>query len=233
MTRARPTWLNVLLLAASAAVFVTFLFLGTWQVKRLAWKVDLIAQVESRAFAAPVYAPLGDAPAYLNITTTGTYVLGTALHIKAVTDIGPGSWLMTAFRTDTQILWVNRGFVPAGSTPTDWTPPSAALTITGLVRLPVPDGTWLEKNDPASNRWFSADLDAMSEYTDLTTNSAYYIDAAHTGAPAAFPRGGMTKLAFRNTHLSYAITWYAMASLLAAGIGYVIWDQSRKSNHED
>lgn len=233
MTRTRPNWLNVLLLAASAVVFVTFLSLGTWQLKRLAWKIDLIAQVESRAFAAPVDAPLGDTPAYLNVTVTGAYVQGSALRIKAVTDIGPGSWLMTPFRTDTQTLWVNRGFVPTGSTPTDWATPDAPVTITGLVRLPVPDGTWLEKNDPASNRWFSADLDAMSEHAGLTTNTAYYIDAVHTGAPAAFPRGSMTKLTFRNTHLSYAITWYAMAALLAAGIGYVIWDQSRKSSNED
>ena len=33
------------------------LALGTWQVKRLSWKLDLIQQVEERAHAAPVDAP--------------------------------------------------------------------------------------------------------------------------------------------------------------------------------
>ncbi len=42
--------LGLLLIAAFAA-------LGTWQLKRLSWKVDLIARVEERVHAAPVPVP--------------------------------------------------------------------------------------------------------------------------------------------------------------------------------
>jgi surfeit locus 1 family protein len=40
--------------------FVLFVALGTWQVKRRAWKLDLIARVEQRVHAPPTAAPEPD-----------------------------------------------------------------------------------------------------------------------------------------------------------------------------
>ena len=39
------------------------------------------------------------------------------------------------------------------------------------------------------------------------------------------PVGGLTVITFQNNHLVYAITWYALASMLAGGIAYVIRDE--------
>ena len=38
-------------------LFVGFVALGVWQVERLAWKTELIAQVDARVHAAPAPAP--------------------------------------------------------------------------------------------------------------------------------------------------------------------------------
>ncbi|MFZ3117782.1 MAG: SURF1 family cytochrome oxidase biogenesis protein, partial [Variovorax sp.] len=38
-------------------VFCGFVALGTWQVERRAWKLDLIERVDARVHAAPVDAP--------------------------------------------------------------------------------------------------------------------------------------------------------------------------------
>ena len=38
------------------ALFVVFVALGVWQVQRLAWKTELIAQVDARVHAAPTPA---------------------------------------------------------------------------------------------------------------------------------------------------------------------------------
>ena len=46
-------------------------------------------------------------------------------------------------------------------------------------------------------------------------NTAYYIAADRNGC---WPRGGLVKLEYRKTHLSYAITWFAMAFFLVVGI---------------
>ena len=85
----------------------------------------------------------------------------------------------------------------------------------------------LEKNNPAAGRWFSADLPVMSAQASMET-AGYYIAADHAGPPAGFPRGGLTKVEFRNKHLSYAITWYAMAALLVRGLAYAI-----RARHRD
>ncbi|MDC0116005.1 SURF1 family protein [Octadecabacter sp.] len=220
MTSKRPLWVDVLLLTLSGIVFIALTALGTWQVQRLGWKLDLIEQVEARAYAAPIVAPYQDAKEYQRVTVHGSYLHGETLRIKAVTELGPGFWVMTPMTTDNQTIWVNRGFVPSGMNQTEWTAPNSPQFVTGFVRLPIPDGTWLEKNDPVSGRWFSADIPMMSARADLINVAAYYIDAV--GPQTGWPRGGLTKLTFRNTHLTYAITWYAMAALFAFGIGYVI-----------
>ncbi|MEM9136436.1 MAG: SURF1 family protein, partial [Cyanobacteria bacterium P01_F01_bin.42] len=40
--------------------------------------------------------------------------------------------------------------------------PSGEVEITGLLRTSEPDGTVLERNKPAQNRWVSRDVAAMS-----------------------------------------------------------------------
>jgi surfeit locus 1 family protein len=48
---------RVLLALLALLLIVLFAGLGTWQVIRLQWKLDLIARVEQRVHAAPVAPP--------------------------------------------------------------------------------------------------------------------------------------------------------------------------------
>ncbi|MDA9208468.1 SURF1 family protein [Octadecabacter sp.] len=230
MTQTRAPWVNITLLGLAALVFAVLVGLGTWQVKRLAWKQDLIAQIEARAYATPVPAPIDTAPAYLNVTISGRFDHSQHLRIKAVTDIGAGFWIMSPLMSDAQTIWVNLGFVPTALNIDQWVLPQGPQTLTGLARLPIANGTWLEKNDPQTDRWFSPDLTAMSAHLALDANTAYYIDAARAENATSFPRAGLTRLTLRNTHLSYALTWYALAALLLGGVIYAIADH-RRSPH--
>ena len=53
----RSTTTLVILGVVAVALFAGLCALGTWQVHRLAWKRDLIAQVNQRAHAATTPAP--------------------------------------------------------------------------------------------------------------------------------------------------------------------------------
>ena len=228
----RPLWLDVTILMAASIVFVTMLSLGTWQVQRLGWKLDLIETVEARAFGAPVETPFGnvtkDDHAYLRVTAEpGVFMHDQVKRVKALTELGPGSWLMTPLQTDTRIIWINRGFVPSGTDASDWTMPDGEQIVTGLLRITEPEGTVLEKNDAEAGRWFSRDVVAMSDAAGLGRTAEYFIDAEHGGDETAWPRGGLTQVNFRNSHLSYALTWYAMAALFLAAMIYVIRDRMR------
>jgi surfeit locus 1 family protein len=46
----------------------------------------------------------------------------------------------------------------------------------------------------------------------------YFIDADGTPNPGGWPIGGLTVVHFSNNHLIYALTWFALALMLAVGL---------------
>lgn len=207
-----------------------FLALGTWQVQRLFWKLDLIARVESRVHADPVPVPArAEWPAvsreedeYRRVTATGLFQHDKTVLVQAVTERGAGFWVLTPLLLpDETAVLVNRGFVPA-----DRRDPAARVaselaagpvTVTGLLRLSEPGGAFLRANDPAADRWFSRDVAAITAAKGLSGAAPYFIDADATPNPGGLPVGGLTVVTFRNSHLVYALTWYALAAMSAAG----------------
>lgn len=228
--RGRPVWLTVLLLGCCAALIVTFTLLGNWQMRRLTWKTDLIEAVESRAFGDPVDLPETfepDAHSYLRVAVEGRFETDKPVLVKAVTGLGPGYWLMMPLLAEGRIIWVNRGFIPTqAQDPAGWALP--VTPVTGLLRPSEPTGTLLERNDPGAGRWVSRDVEALSEAVGLGETALYFIDADHNADQSSWPRGGLTQLSFRNTHLSYALTWYAMAVLLFGAVAYLVIGRLRR-----
>ncbi|MBB4618271.1 SURF1 family cytochrome oxidase biogenesis protein [Sphingomonas abaci] len=214
--RARPG-----LVVAIVAAVGLLVGLGVWQVERLAWKRALIAQTRARLAAAPVPAPgpadwrgVGPGDAYRRLRVTGRYQVGADTLTQAVTGYGPGFWVLTPFRSDTGfVLLVNRGFVPSGTKPTS--PPAGPVTVTGLLRLTEPKGGFLRSNVPASDRWYSRDVAAIAARRGLGTVAPYFIDSDRTAPPGRWPEGGLTVVRFPNNHLSYALTWFGLAALVA------------------
>ncbi|MBK4216031.1 SURF1 family protein [Paracoccus caeni] len=206
------------IIAISALVTVVLIGLGVWQVQRLGWKLDLIARVDERVAAQPVAAPgPADWPAltesadeYRRVTVSGRYAEGQDTLVQAVTALGPGFWVMTPLTTDDGwTLLINRGFVAADNRDDRPLPPGE-VAVTGLLRLSQPDGAFLRANDPAAERWYSRDTAAIAETRGLSNTAPYFIDADRAGD--AQPVGGLTVIHFRNNHLSYALTWFAMAA---------------------
>jgi surfeit locus 1 family protein len=205
--------------AAALAAVAVLLALGIWQVERRAWKHALVAQVERRLAAAPVTAPgpaawrtIDAGDAYTRVRADGRYRARADVLVQAVTALGGGYWVVTPF--DTAAGWtvlVNRGFVPAAER-ARIAPPSARF-VTGLLRVSEPGGAFLRSNDPAAGRWYSRDVAAIARAGGLGDAAPYFIDADAAGA--GWPRGGMTVVRFADNHLVYALTWFALAALVA------------------
>lgn len=219
---------RVVLTALLLGLAVAFIALGTWQVQRLFWKLDLIARVEARIDADPVPAPSGATDQakdeYRRVTATGLFEHGKSVLVQAVTERGPGFWVMTPLRqVDGSTILVNRGFVPSDRSSADARVASelaaGPVSVTGLLRLTEPGGGFLRSNDPASDRWFSRDIEAIATTKGLADVEPYFIDADATPNPGGLPVGGLTVVAFRNSHLVYALTWYALAAM-SAGAAY-------------
>ena len=224
--RARRLLTGFLLLLVAA-----FLALGAWQVQRLFWKLDLIARVDSRVNADPVPAPSRaewpdisqEKDEYRRVTATGLFQHDRTVLVQAVTERGAGFWVLTPLRLpDETMVLINRGFVPADRRePADRIASELAagpVAVTGLLRLSEPGGAFLRANDPAGDRWFSRDVAAITAAKGLTDVAPYFIDADATANPGGLPVGGMTVIAFRNSHLVYALTWFALAAMSAAAV---------------
>lgn len=218
------------LMIGSVAACITCLFLGSWQVQRRAWKLDLIERVEQRVHASPTPAP-GPAewPAvsaardeYRRVQASGRFLHERETLVQAVTELGSGFWVLTPLqRDDGSVLLVNRGFVPADKrnpATRAATRPTGAVQVTGLLRITEPRGGFLRHNDAAHDRWYSRDVEAIAAARHVAPAAPYFIDAqpGPTGAADAWPRAGLTVIRFPNNHLVYILTWYALAIMAAA-----------------
>lgn len=232
------------LLVALALAFVGFCALGVWQVQRLGWKLDLIAQVESRADAPATAAPRTErwarfdpaAEAYRHVRIAGRLDAGKTVYVQALTERGSGFWVMTPLRSaQGGMVWINRGFVardprlpgaPAAALP------DADVTVTGLLRLSESGNRLFRRNDAQSDRWYGRDLQQMNAARGLSDVAPYFIDAQAGGVvplagsaggkvPASDavvePVSGLTVLVFSNNHLVYAITWFTLAVMTGVG----------------
>ncbi len=234
--RARPSL--VLLSVIGLLLIAALLALGTWQVKRLLWKLDLIARVEARIHAAAVPAPTqGDWPnidaardEYRRVRLRGRLLNDKEALVYTATELGAGYWVMTPLaRDDGTTVLVNRGFVPSEKRAVSARRQgqvSGETEIAGLMRMSEPEGSLLRSNRPEDDRWYSRDVGAIAAARDLSDVAPYFIDADATPNPGGLPVGGLTHVVFANNHLVYAITWYCLAVMIA-GMLILVWRSGR------
>lgn len=222
-------------------LFIGFSALGVWQVQRLAWKQDLIRQVDTRIHAAPVPTPgpagfdavTREADQYRRVTASGRFLHDRETRVKAVTDLGPGFWIVTPLEDARGFtVLINRGFVPAERTAPETRAEGQVegpVSVTGLLRITEPKGGFLRDNDPTSDRWFSRDVAAIAEAKRLEGAVApYFIDVDATPNPGGWPRGGLTVVRFANSHLVYALTWFGLALMSAGGAALWLREERRR-----
>ena len=220
---------RLLLPALCITGLLLFAALGIWQVERLAWKLDLIARVDRQIHAPPVAVPTAgewqalnpQAIEYRHVAAAGGFRHDRETLVEALTERGAGYWVLTPLVTRSGTILVNRGFVPsdhadrrtraAGNS-------DGPATIVGLLRRSEPRGRILRPNNPAASRWYSRDVLAIAQARGLGPVAPFFIDADAAPNPDGLPIGGLTVVVFRNTHLVYALTWFALAGLSLGGL---------------
>ena len=217
------------------------LVLGTWQVQRMNWKLDLLQTIHDRMVAAPVPLPAGQFDPvpweYRQVTITGRFRHAQEIHLLAYTERGNlGYQVFTPLeRSDGaaagQVVIVDRGWVPTENKDAATRQPGQVedlVTVTGLARLPWRQGWFVPDNEVAKNIWFYGDVTAMQLLDGIQNMPAMFVAAGEAPNPGGLPIGGQTVLTLPNNHLEYALTWYAGAVVLAAI--YVIWHRRRDND---
>lgn len=188
----RSVALRRVLAVCAVLVVLLLLFLGAWQVRRLQWKLDLIAKVDARVHAPAIPGPVAlTGPAagtdpwshvtaandeYRHVVLTGTYLTEFTTKVQATTELGSGYWLLTPLCVaNGRMVMVNRGFISqeaAKKLPGDGFAPAGAVpcatgghmpvTLHGLLRMSEQGMHYLRNNDPAANRWYAREVRAIT-----------------------------------------------------------------------
>ncbi|XP_058464680.1 SURF1-like protein [Malaya genurostris] len=218
------------------AIPATTFGLGCWQVHRKQWKEELIRNLETRVRMEPV--PLPDNLLELNnmeyqkVTVRGEFLHDQELHLgpRALIQDGDskttgglfsqkegsiGYWVITPFKLegrDDKIL-INRGWVPkkqldpstrsGGQT-------TGTVELQAVVRLPENRPQFTPQQRGAI--FLYRDVPKMAQIRDT---EPYFLDATSSATVPNGPIGGQTRVALRNEHLSYIVTWFSLSGFTA------------------
>lgn len=242
-------WGDWVFAAFMLALAVLCVFLGTWQVHRLAEKEALIAAVDQRLHADPIAVPPSSAWAGLDlsqvnfqpVSLTGHYeddqtvTVFTSLGEARGQFSGPGYWVVTPFvLTGGGTVFVNRGFVPQDKQEAAilgqlFSGDDTQKTITGLLREGEHAGWFVPEADMSDRIEWVRDPGRLAKMVDpaLGPFAPFYVDLP-SGLPGQLPQGGETVVSFPNNHFGYALTWYGFAMVAVVMLIFWLWRQARR-----
>jgi surfeit locus 1 family protein len=235
-------------LIASVLGCAILIGLGVWQLQRLETKQALLQQIEKRQTLAPVSLEQALAAAeatgdidYLPIKTKGRFESQTAFLMLTTFD-GSVAWRVIApFRSNDDVLvLVDRGVIPDGrranlevATPS----PDREVELSGyaLWHRSSP-GLFVPENDATANIWHWWDVPAMLaglQLGEALKVAPFVLHLAPTEDSLAFPRPVPADAPLRNYHLQYALTWFALAVVLAIFAGLFIKTELKQPGRQN
>lgn len=205
--------------------------LGTWQVQRLQWKLQLIKDLESQLNMEPVSLlenidHLQDME-YNLVKVKGKFLYENELLLGPRSKTIHGSrgnstnlfsnrmttgWnVITPFKVEDQnlVILVNRGWIPQKAKNWFASKTEDVVEIVGVVRKEEhrpPFGAGNNHNN--KKLWTYRDINAMA---NVVGASPIYIDLWSKQDPTEGPVSCQTIVTLRNEHLSYLLTWYTLS----------------------
>ena len=236
----RPKWILSHLFAA--ALVISFLGAGFWQLDRLDQRQAANARVEERALQPPV--PLDtvlsgsdDDLDFVAVTAVGRFVEPELARVANRSQDGRGGdWVVGIFETDDgDLLAVNRGFVLRSETTA--ATPDGTVELAGYLRLSRTRG-WIGGTDnPEADRMPRLNIDDVATrlaaagfddldrlvplWLQLTTidgvapgsADAGVVDSAGAVDDVVTPRPVPLGDLDEGNHFSYAVQWFLLATL--------------------
>lgn len=226
MARFRPYPVLTLLMLPALALL---LWLGSWQLDRRAWKVELLAQYAATADAPPITLTEGICQ---GLAETGRQVIEPGVDEAAATvrvsgrnvQGAPGWRLFSAVRVcdgQDRVL-VETGFegLQTATRADDGAVRVSAAASALRFETPLGTGVFTPPSDIEANMFYAFDPAGMASVLGLeadTLNAQFWL-AKSTGEPPAY----LTQTP-PERHLAYAITWFSMTlALLAVYFAYHI-----------
>lgn len=169
-------WLGLLLNVSIALMPVTAFILGTWQVKRLGWKSELIAKLEDQIVRPPLPLPPHIDPEAISefdfrrIYTTGHYRHDQEMLIGPRIREGENGYIVVTpleREGDAGSILVNRGWISKKLQDQAKRPeglPKGEVTVEGLLRQPFKKNMFTPDNKPEAGEFYFPDVKQMADW---------------------------------------------------------------------
>lgn len=215
-------------------VLVVLIALGVWQVQRLQWKTEILAQIAQGETAAP--EPLAD---LLDREKTGLMIAWRRAQVRgkfydqapqpifANREGRPAVRLLVPFvMADGLAITLDLGYLVEGQVPhydKAWRLPGASgeLTFNGVLKPLRRPGPFAPVNE-AGKLWFTPDAARLlAPITDARPITGYVLYVEGARQHRNWPQPAPAHANIPNNHLDYALTWFGLA-LAALGV-YAGW----------
>jgi|TARA_B110000483_G_C17902789_1_gene429992 surfeit locus 1 family protein len=185
-----------------------FLALGSWQIIRLNWKLELINQIETSLKDIPVNLSNSKHKNYLRVKTRGSIDFEKQIYLYNLNEKGkPGFEVINPLKVGNNNYLLNRGWIPFNKKEDETINVIDENYINGVLRKQIKPNMFKPENDLSENYWFTLDRDDIFKFTGKNF-SPYVI---YLSGNNEFPKPKSITANISNNHKKYALTWFSLA----------------------
>jgi len=189
---------------------ILFCSLGTWQVYRLQWKLDLINEINNGLNSEPVFYSETNVINYQKVRFNGIFDFKKQIYLYSLNSNGaPGYDIITPIKTNSNaILLVNRGWINKDVKDNKSINNINLNSFEGILKKINKPNPFKPENDIKNNIWYSLKLEDLESFTGYKLNNfVLYLQNNQNN----LIKNKIVSPDLPNNHLKYAITWYSVA----------------------
>ena len=202
---------------------LVFIGLGSWQLVRLNWKLDLISKIEQSLKKDPININQADRKNFVRIIASGKIDYDKQIYLYNLNDEGkPGFEVINPIIVENENYLINRGWIPFEMKDNDELYSFEQSNFMGTLRLQPRANIFKPENDINNNYWFTLNREDIFKYTGKEF-SEYLI---YLGGNYEIPKPKKITANISNNHKKYALTWFSLAISI-----FLIYLYFRKKNY--
>ena len=189
---------------------ILFCSLGTWQIYRLQWKLDLISEIKNGLNSEPVFYSSTNIKNYQKVKFNGIFDFEKQIYLYSLNKKGaPGYDIITPIKINSnEILLVNRGWIKKDLKGSKSINNIKSKSFEGVVKKLTKPNLFKPENDLKNNIWYSLKLEDLENYTGYKLNNfVLFLQSSQND----LVENKNVSPDLPNNHLKYAITWYSVA----------------------
>ena len=189
---------------------VLFCSLGTWQIHRLQWKVDLISEINNGLNSEPIFYSNTNIKNYQKVKFSGIFDFEKQIFLYSLNNKGkPGYDIITPLKINSnEILLINRGWIQKDQKNNKNINKIVSNSYQGILKKITKPNPFKPDNDIENNIWYSLKLTDLENFTGYKlSNFVLFLQNSQNN----LVENKIVSPDLPNNHLKYALTWYSVA----------------------